>query len=75
MKAGSFIGHPMNELRNGHVKAAADTVIGNPIQFCSASRRVYIYIYIYIYITTKRQCCWKKTNRNLRYTSFSWHKK
>jgi len=49
MKAGSFIGHPMNELRNGHVKAAADTVIGNPIQFCSASRRVYIYIYIYIY--------------------------
>jgi len=38
----------MNELKNGHVKTVervADTVIGNPIQFRSASRRTYIYIY------------------------------
>lgn len=36
----------MNELKNGHVKTVetvADTVIGNPIQFRSASRTTYIY--------------------------------
>jgi hypothetical protein len=33
----------MNELKNGHVKTVADTVIGNPIQFRLASRLTYIY--------------------------------
>lgn len=42
MKAGNFIGHPMNGLRNGHMETVADTVIGIPIQFRSASRRVRI---------------------------------
>jgi len=35
----------MNELKNGHMKTVetvADTVIENPIQFRSASRRTYI---------------------------------
>lgn len=41
MKVRSFIGHRMNDLRNGHVKTVAHTVIENLIQFRSSRRRIY----------------------------------